>query len=102
MTRIPPVAPMLSFRALVRLTKPLFSKVTCPVFIGQSLRDDVVPKGSAAFIYENVASDVRTLRYYANSGHVICHGEDRAAVFCDIATFIESCSFTQRQTNCTM
>lgn len=102
MTSIPPVAPMVSFRALVRLTKPLFGKVTCPIFIGQSLQDDVVPKGSAAFICENVASDVRTLRYYANSGHVICHEEDRSAVFCDIVTFIGSCSFTQGQSNCTM
>ncbi len=32
----PPARALFNFRALLQKTKPLFSKVTCPVFIGQS------------------------------------------------------------------
>ncbi len=84
----PPFRALCSFRALLRKTKPLFPTVTCPVFIGQSMKDDTVRPKSADFVFRNVSSKHKVIRYYPNSGHVICHEPDAQAMLSDVWQFL--------------
>ncbi len=84
----PPVNALHSFRTLLKTTIPLFPEVTCPVFIGQSMRDDAVHPKSADFILEHVSSATKVFRRYPDSGHVICHEPDAPRLLEDVWKFL--------------
>lgn len=85
----PPARALFDFRTLLQKTKPLFSKVTCPVFIGQSMKDDTVQPRSANFVFEHVSSTRKVVRSYLNSGHVICHEPDVHRMLADVWRFLQ-------------
>lgn len=58
------------------------------MFITQGLLDDTVHHRSADYIYSNIASEQKMIKYYNNSNHIICRGEDKDEVFNDISMFI--------------
>lgn len=86
-----PISAMINFRILLSKTKPLIKKVNCPAFITQGLMDDTVNYKSAAYIYTSISSKVKQNKYYKNSNHIICCGNDNAELFKDIILFINSC-----------
>ncbi|GAE86858.1 hypothetical protein JCM21531_187 [Acetivibrio straminisolvens JCM 21531] len=55
--------------------------------------DDTVHHKSADYIYKNVSSKVKYVKYYENSNHIICHSIDSKDVFTDIENFIENINF---------
>ena len=83
-----PFSAMMNFKILLIKTKPLFKQVRCPMFIVQGLLDDTVHFRSAKYIYSNVLSQQKMIKYYNNSNHIICKGDDKAEVFNDIFMFI--------------
>ncbi|NLB78842.1 MAG: alpha/beta fold hydrolase [Clostridiaceae bacterium] len=84
-----PFSAMLNFKVLLRKTKPLFKQLKCPVFIAQGLLDDVVHYKSAQYLYQNISSEDKTIKYYEKTDHIICHSTENEAVFRDLESFIE-------------
>jgi carboxylesterase len=83
-----PFKAMINFKILLAKTKPLFKQVRCPMFITQGLLDDTVHHRSADYIYYNIASKEKMIKYYNNSNHIICKGTDKNEIFNDIFMFI--------------
>lgn len=89
MIRIP-FSSMINFKILLIKTKPLFKEIKSPVFVTQGLLDDTVHYKSADYIYSNVLSEKKMIKYYNNSNHIICKSNDKDEVFDDILMFINS------------
>lgn len=87
--RIPFLA-ILNFKTLLIKTKPVFKQVRCPILILQGLLDDTVHHRSAEYIYSNVSSELKMIKYYSNSNHIICKSYDKNEVFGDIFVFINN------------
>lgn len=85
-----PFLALVNFRILLQKTKPLIKKITFPLFVAQGMLDDTVNHRSAKYIYNNSPAIFKTLRYYDNSEHLICHGPDSIKLFSDIEDFIGS------------
>ncbi|NLP14049.1 MAG: alpha/beta fold hydrolase [Clostridium sp.] len=85
-----PFSAMINFKTLLRKTKPLLGQIECPIFIAQGLIDDIVQYRSADYIYRKVSSEVKFIKYYENTAHIICHSIENKKVFGDIEDFIEN------------
>lgn len=83
-----PLSALLNFRMLLNETKPLIKEVRCPVFIAQALEDDTVRKSSGIYLYENIVSQKKALKFYENSGHLILWSEIASQVIQDIRNFL--------------
>lgn len=82
-----PFTALYNFSALLKMTKPIFTKIRCPIFIGQGLLDETVQHRSADFIYEKVASNVKVIKHYKDASHLICHSPNKDELFEDIYKF---------------
>lgn len=85
-----PIGAMLNFKLLLYKTKPLLKEIFCPIYIAQGLKDDTVKYKSANYIFKNVGSTQKNIKFYNNSPHIICKGEDCKELFFDIENFINS------------
>ena len=85
-----PFAAMINFRLLLCKTKPLVNEIKCPIFVAQGLIDDTVKYKSAEYIYTKAESEIREIRYYNNSQHIICCGDDKDELFKDVTLFINA------------
>jgi len=83
-----PFTALYNFIALLKSTKLIFTKIKCPIFIGQGLLDETVQHRSADFIYENAGSAVKVIRRYKNASHLICHSPHKDELFEDIYGFV--------------
>jgi carboxylesterase len=83
-----PLRALLQFNLLLKRTKVLLKDLKCPLLIAQGLCDDTVSPKSADYILRKAGSVQKTIRYYGNSGHLICHGPDRDILFKDLLEFI--------------
>lgn len=93
-----PLSALLNFRMLLSKTKSQIKEVQCPVFVAQALEDDTVRKNSARYIYCNIASNKKFIRYYENSGHLILWSKVSAEVIQDVRSFmrgLENSSFNR-------
>ena len=87
-----PLSALINFRLLLSKSKPLLKQIRTPFFVGQGLLDDSVNYRSAEYIYQKVLSEKKELRFYQNSNHLICLGEDQTAVCKDVLSFIQEIS----------
>ena len=85
-----PVPALLNFKLLLARTKGKLREVTCPVYIAQALEDDTVQASSAEYIKRNIGSEVKEVKYYGKSGHLICHSAAGEMLFNDVEGFINS------------
>lgn len=91
-----PFSAMINFKILLMKTKPLFRKISCPMLVVQGLLDDTVHYRSADYIYSNILSEQKSIKYYNNSNHIICRSDDNNKVFKDILIFIDE-KFIERR-----
>lgn len=84
-----PVAATLQFRQLVNYIRPLLPQVSVPTFIAQGEIDGIVPPKTAQYLYNHIRSSSKKLCYLKNSKHLICHCEEREALFNNILCFLE-------------
>jgi carboxylesterase len=82
-----PFLALLNFMFILSNTKPLFKNISCPVFIGQSLKDDTAHYKSAQYIFKSIQAE-KYVEYYGNSGHVIFLGPEKDRIIKDIEGFI--------------
>ncbi|WP_249871249.1 alpha/beta hydrolase [Oceanobacillus saliphilus] len=60
-----------------------------PVFVVQARKDQIINTESATYIYENVESDQKDIKWYEESGHVITLGKEKEQLHEDIFQFLE-------------
>lgn len=84
-----PVSALWNFRMLLNKTKPLLSDIICPVLITQGLDDDTVRKSSAKYLFGSISSEIKRMKFYENSGHVMLHSPAAGNVIRDIEEFLE-------------
>lgn len=83
-----PLSALISFKAFLESSKPLFRRVDCPLFVAQGMLDDTVQHRSANYIYNSSPAKIKQLEFYPNSRHRICLGPDREELFGDILEFV--------------
>ena len=62
-------------------------EVLDPILVVQAEKDEMIDPQSANYIYENVDSDEKQIKWYANSGHVITIDKEKEQVFEDVYAF---------------
>lgn len=85
-----PILSTYEFRKVVRLARPLLTKVNTPTFIAQGENDGIVPPKAAKYIYETISSKEKDLFYSSKAKHLICHSEDNHELFDKIFQFLQS------------
>lgn len=85
-------------------SRPLFQKVGtfieevseivdmvyAPTFVVQARKDQIINTESANFIYDNIATDEKQIKWYENSTHVITTDVEKDQLHEDIYHFLES------------
>ncbi|MEI3612303.1 alpha/beta hydrolase [Pseudogracilibacillus sp. SO30301A] len=61
-----------------------------PTMIVQAQKDDMINPASAKYIYDQIATDEKSLKCYKDSGHVITLDKEKDLLHKDIYTFLES------------
>jgi len=84
-----PIEALYNFKSILIKTKPLINSIDCPIFIAQALKDDTVHKKSAEYIFKNISSEKKLIKYYKNSNHIICQSPDKEELFDDIREFVQ-------------
>ena len=84
-----PLLSLIQFRILLSKTKPLLKQIENPIFVIQALEDDTVQCRSAKYIHEHASSTYKRIKYYENSGHMICHSIAAEQAFEDVYTFVQ-------------
>ncbi|OYD08177.1 alpha/beta hydrolase [Paludifilum halophilum] len=77
-----------SLRKLVRHVRRHLSEVKVPALIVQAERDETVVPKSASYIYEAISSKDKTIRWYANSSHIITLDKERERLFAEVERFV--------------
>lgn len=77
-------------RALIYDVRDHIDHIYAPLFVTQGSLDNVIEPDSANVIYENAESDVKQLKWYEQSGHVITLGPEKVQLHEDIFEFLES------------
>lgn len=65
-------------------------KIDIPSLIIQATDDHMINPKSATYIYENIASEMKQIKWYDDAGHAITLGKKRDEVHEDIYEFLES------------
>ncbi|WP_404454151.1 alpha/beta fold hydrolase [Virgibacillus necropolis] len=60
-----------------------------PAFVVQAEKDEMINTESATYIYENIESDIKDIKWYENSGHVITLDKKKEQLHEDIYDFLE-------------
>ena len=77
-------------RALIYDVRDHIDHIYAPLFVTQGSLDNVIEPDSANVIYENAESEVKQLKWYEQSGHVITLGPEKVQLHEDIFEFLES------------
>ncbi|WP_064091620.1 alpha/beta hydrolase [Rossellomorea aquimaris] len=85
-----PILSTYEFRKVVRIVRPLLTKIDIPTFIAQGENDGIVPPKSAKYIYETISSEEKNLFYSSKAKHLICHSEDKHELFGEIYHFLQN------------
>ncbi|WP_047154331.1 alpha/beta hydrolase [Aneurinibacillus tyrosinisolvens] len=83
-----PVACAGSLWDLLKDTKKNLFRVTAPTLIVQSTNDETIEPASADYIYSNIGSEYKEMKWYSNSGHIITLDREREHVFKEVADFL--------------
>jgi len=66
-----------------------------PIFVVQASKDKMINPTSATYIYENVESDIKDIKWYEQSGHVITVDKEKEQLHEDIFQFLEGLDWKQ-------
>ncbi|MCD8849011.1 alpha/beta hydrolase [Staphylococcus arlettae] len=70
-------------------------EVMDPIFVAQGELDQMINTDSANIIYNESESDDKTIKWYANSGHVITIDKEKEQLFEDVLKFLESLDWSE-------
>lgn len=83
-----PAKSMVNFLKLLNITKSKLTKVTCPFLIIQAKDDDTVKVKSVYYIYNNINSKIKYIKFYENGGHLILKSNIANKVSKDVEIFL--------------
>ncbi|GGH74352.1 carboxylesterase [Compostibacillus humi] len=63
--------------------------IYCPTFVVQARNDEMINTDSANYIYEQVEADLKEIKWYENSSHVITLDQEKEQLYEDIYQFLE-------------
>lgn len=75
-----PISATVQFQLLVKALRPSIEKIKSPTLIIQGESDGLIPKKSAEYLYETIASQEKELKYLPESKHIICHDVEKDQV----------------------
>ncbi|SFE93966.1 alpha/beta hydrolase [Alteribacillus iranensis] len=78
------------FRKAVKEVTPFVKNIKIPVFMGQGVKDGLVPRRSADFLNSQIEAPVKQLYLYEQSKHFLYHGENKEQVIQDTEHFLLS------------
>jgi carboxylesterase len=81
---------LISFIRLLQYTKKQVTKLDCPFYVIQALDDDTVKTKSARYIYQNIKSQKKYLKYYETGGHLLLRSATANTVIADIEGFLSA------------
>jgi len=90
--------PMNTLQALQNLIADVRENVDmiyAPIFVVQARHDKMINTESANIIYNEVESDMKQLKWYEESGHVITLDKEREQLHEDIYAFLEKLDWHQ-------
>lgn len=82
-------------RALVYDVRDHIDHIYAPLFVVQATNDDVIDTDSANVIYDNTESDIKNIKWYEQSGHVITLEPEKVKLHEDILKFLESLDWNE-------
>lgn len=88
----PPIA-LYNFLKILKNTKPLFKKINHPFLVIQAMDDDTVRNKSASYIYNNICSPMKEIKFYHNGGHLILLSKTAKNVIFDIENFLNKIKY---------
>ncbi|MBO1005796.1 alpha/beta hydrolase [Pseudogracilibacillus auburnensis] len=81
--------------AFIKEVHDIVDMVYTPTMVVQARKDGMINPESANYIYENVATDDKIIKWYEHSGHVITLDKEKDVLHEDIYTFLESLNWEQ-------
>ncbi|WP_077327950.1 alpha/beta hydrolase [Virgibacillus siamensis] len=69
--------------------------IYAPAMVVQASQDEMINTDSANYIYENIQSDQKDIKWYENSGHVITMDKEKEQLHKDIYNFLESLDWSE-------
>jgi carboxylesterase len=91
-------APMDTLKALQELIADVRAHVDhiySPVFVVQARHDQMINTDSANIIYNEIESDLKDLKWYEESGHVITLDKERDQLHEDVYNFLEKLDWSE-------
>ncbi|WP_077624863.1 alpha/beta hydrolase [Sediminibacillus massiliensis] len=79
---------------LITEVKDHIDHIYAPAFVVQARNDGMINTDSATYIYDNVESDQKDIKWYEDSGHVITLDKEKDQLHEDIYQFLESLSWS--------
>jgi carboxylesterase len=77
-----------SLQRLIRHVRSHLHEIRVPALVVQAELDETVEPRSAHYIYEKIGSDVKHLKWYNKSSHIITLDRERERLFADVDAFI--------------
>lgn len=74
----------------IDVVKKHVDTIYAPAMVVQAKLDKMINPDSATYIYEHLESDVKEMKWYEESGHVITVGKEKEQLFEDVYQFLES------------
>ncbi|WP_146160507.1 alpha/beta hydrolase [Desmospora activa] len=83
-----PVRSINEIHQLLRVAKPVYSRINKPTLLIQGGKDDIAHPKGAQEIYNQIASQEKKLVILHQSRHIICTGPEQERVFQEITAFL--------------
>lgn len=83
-----PLVSMMQFLKILKISKEKFLDIEVPFLITQAMDDDTVKIKSVDYIYNNISSSVKEVKYYEKGGHLILESQYAWDVINDVDKFI--------------
>lgn len=83
-----PLISLINFLKLLNETKAKLSNIKCPFLIIQTKDDDTTRVKSADYIYENINSKDKIMKFYDKGGHLVLVSHYKEEIFKDVEEFI--------------
>lgn len=85
-----PIISLINFLRLLNNTKAKIRNIKCSFLIVQTKDDDTTRLKSADYIYNNISSKDKKIKYYDKGGHKVLASQYKEEVIMNIETFIKN------------
>lgn len=84
-----------SIKIFIEEVNGIIDTIDIPTFVVQARQDEIINPDSANFIYENVATEDKDLKWYDHSSHLITFGPEKDMLHEDIYAFLETLNWKE-------